>query len=122
MLRNFDHVTIAVRDVDAAKSFFGLLGFREDQAVVISGEKFARYMGVPGIEAEHVTLVHESAAGCERGRAAQRGDGFPRSKAGLPGRARGHHGGARTMASSDLSDAPRSTRRSTRRTTRRTTR
>jgi catechol 2,3-dioxygenase-like lactoylglutathione lyase family enzyme len=61
MLRNFDHVTVAVRDVPAAKRFFGLLGFREDQDVVISGEKFARYMGVAGIEAEHVTLVHESA-------------------------------------------------------------
>jgi catechol 2,3-dioxygenase-like lactoylglutathione lyase family enzyme len=53
-------VTIAVRDVSAAKAFFGLLGFREDAAVVISGEKFARYMGVAGIEADHVTLVHES--------------------------------------------------------------
>jgi catechol 2,3-dioxygenase-like lactoylglutathione lyase family enzyme len=61
MLRNFDHVTITVRDVAAAKRFFDLLGFREDEAVVISGEKFARYMGVEGIEAEHVTLVHESA-------------------------------------------------------------
>jgi catechol 2,3-dioxygenase-like lactoylglutathione lyase family enzyme len=61
MLRSFDHVTIAVRDVAAAKRFFGLLGFREEKAVVISGETFARYMGVDGIEAEHVTLVHESA-------------------------------------------------------------
>ena len=61
MLRNFDHVTIAVRDVAAAKRFFGLLGFREDKTVLISGEKFARYMGVEGIEAEHITLVHESA-------------------------------------------------------------
>jgi catechol 2,3-dioxygenase-like lactoylglutathione lyase family enzyme len=61
MLRNFDHVTIAVRDVAAAKRFFGLLGFREEKTVVISGETFARYMGVEGIEAEHVTLVHESA-------------------------------------------------------------
>ena len=61
MLRNFDHVTIAVRDVAAARRFFGLLGFREDKTVLISGEKFARYMGVEGIEAEHITLVHESA-------------------------------------------------------------
>ena len=61
MIRSFDHVTIVVRDVAAARRFFGLLGFREDKAVVISGETFARYMGVDGIEAEHVTLVHESA-------------------------------------------------------------
>jgi catechol 2,3-dioxygenase-like lactoylglutathione lyase family enzyme len=38
-----------------------LLGFRVDKSVVISGEQFARYMGLDEIEAEHVTLVHESA-------------------------------------------------------------
>jgi hypothetical protein len=27
MITHFDHVTICVRDVDAAKRFFGLLGF-----------------------------------------------------------------------------------------------
>ena len=57
MITHFDHVTVAVRDVDAAKSFFALLGFKEDQSVVISGPKFAAYMGVEGIEAEHVTLA-----------------------------------------------------------------
>jgi catechol 2,3-dioxygenase-like lactoylglutathione lyase family enzyme len=59
MSTHFDHVTVVVRDVDAAKRFFGFLGFREDRAVVISGEPFATYMGVDGIEAEHVTLVLE---------------------------------------------------------------
>jgi hypothetical protein len=29
-------------------------------SVVIAGEPFASYMGVPGIEAEHVTLVLEN--------------------------------------------------------------
>ena len=57
MVTHFDHVTVVVRDVDAAKSFFALLGFQEDKAVVISGPTFASYMGVDGIEAEHVTLV-----------------------------------------------------------------
>ena len=57
MIKRFDHLTIVVTDIAAAKRFFGLLGFREDISVVISGDKFARYMGVPGIEAEHVTLV-----------------------------------------------------------------
>lgn len=56
MLRHFDHVTVAVRDLEAARRFFALLGFAEDKAVVIEGETFARYMGVPGIEADHVTL------------------------------------------------------------------
>jgi catechol 2,3-dioxygenase-like lactoylglutathione lyase family enzyme len=57
MIMNIDHVTVVVRDVAKAKAFFGLLGFVEEKSVVISGERFARYMGVQGIEAEHVTLV-----------------------------------------------------------------
>ena len=57
MIRHFDHVTVCVRDLDAAKRFFGLLGFEEDKAVVIAGEPFASYMGIPGIEADHITLV-----------------------------------------------------------------
>ena len=56
MIRHFDHVTVVVRDLAAARRFFALLGFVEDKAVVIRGETFARYMGVPGIEADHVTL------------------------------------------------------------------
>jgi catechol 2,3-dioxygenase-like lactoylglutathione lyase family enzyme len=56
MIKHFDHVTIVVRDVEAAKKFFGLLGFQVDKSVVISGPQVAAYMGVDGIEAEHVTL------------------------------------------------------------------
>jgi len=56
MIRHFDHVTIVVRDVEAAKAFFALLGFVERKSVVISGEKFSAYMGIADIEAEHVTL------------------------------------------------------------------
>ena len=57
MVRRFDHITLVVRDVEAAKRFFALLGFVHDRTVVITGDVFSRYMGVPGIEAEHVTLV-----------------------------------------------------------------
>lgn len=57
MVKNFDHVTIVVKDVEAARRFFALLGFTEDKSVVIAGQPFADYMGVDGIEAEHVTLV-----------------------------------------------------------------
>jgi catechol 2,3-dioxygenase-like lactoylglutathione lyase family enzyme len=39
--------------------FFAVLGFREAMSCII---KFARYMGVPGIEAEHITLVLENAS------------------------------------------------------------
>jgi catechol 2,3-dioxygenase-like lactoylglutathione lyase family enzyme len=56
MITHFDHVTIVVREVEEAKSFFALLGFVEQQSVVISGGQFAAYMGIAGIEAEHVTL------------------------------------------------------------------
>jgi catechol 2,3-dioxygenase-like lactoylglutathione lyase family enzyme len=57
MIKHFDHVTIVVRDIEAAKRFFGLLGFHEDKSVVIAGPPFSAYMGVDGIEAEHVTLA-----------------------------------------------------------------
>jgi catechol 2,3-dioxygenase-like lactoylglutathione lyase family enzyme len=61
-VRHFDHLTIVVRDVERAKAFFALLGFKEAVSVVIKGPVFADYMGVPGIEAEHVTLVLENAS------------------------------------------------------------
>jgi len=57
MIKHFDHVTIVVRDTEEAKAFFALLGFVEQQSTVISGEQFSEYMGIAGIEAEHVTLV-----------------------------------------------------------------
>ncbi len=60
MVKRFDHLTIVVRDIDYAKAFFAVLGFKEAMSVVIAGEPFASYMGVPGIEAEHVTLVLEN--------------------------------------------------------------
>jgi catechol 2,3-dioxygenase-like lactoylglutathione lyase family enzyme len=57
MITHFDHLTIVVRDIEAAKQFFSLLGFIEDKSVVIAGPPFSAYMGVEGIEAEHVTLA-----------------------------------------------------------------
>jgi len=57
MLRHFDHMTIVVRDLGRAKEFFAVLGFKEAMSVVIAGEPFASYMGVPDIKADHVTLV-----------------------------------------------------------------
>ncbi len=62
MVKHFDHLTIVVRDIDQAKAFFSALGLAEAISVVISGEPFASYMGVPNIEAEHVTLVLENAS------------------------------------------------------------
>jgi catechol 2,3-dioxygenase-like lactoylglutathione lyase family enzyme len=62
MITRFDHVTIVVSDIEKAKSFFALLGFAEEQTVLISGDQFSRYMGVDGIEAEHVTLALTNAS------------------------------------------------------------
>ncbi len=57
MIRRFDHVTLVVEDEAEAKRFFAVLGFEEEITVVIQGDCFSDYMGVPGIEARHVTLV-----------------------------------------------------------------
>ena len=53
----FDHITIVITDLAAARRFFGLLGFEESLAVVASGPLVADYMGIPGWESDHVTLV-----------------------------------------------------------------
>lgn len=45
MIRHFDHATIVVRDLDRARRFFEVLGFKEAIAVVITGEPFASYLG-----------------------------------------------------------------------------
>ena len=50
MLRHFDHLTIVVQDLGRAKEFFAVLGFNEAMSVVIAGEPFASYMGVPDIK------------------------------------------------------------------------
>ena len=60
MIRKFDHITIVVSDLAAARRFFTLLGFTEKMAVVISGPEMDNYMGVPGLEADHVTLAIEN--------------------------------------------------------------
>ncbi|CTQ51567.1 putative lyase [Roseibium album] len=57
MVLNPNHMTIVVNDVEPAKAFFSLLGFEEGETKLISGEIMENYLGVPGIEAEHVTLV-----------------------------------------------------------------
>ena len=57
MLRNPDHVTIAVTDPQAAVEFFGLLGFRDDHVATIDGGEPARYMGMPDMKAQHITLT-----------------------------------------------------------------
>jgi catechol 2,3-dioxygenase-like lactoylglutathione lyase family enzyme len=59
--RGFDHVTIAVADLDGAKQFFALLGFEETKATIVSGDEMSRYMGIPDWEADHVTLAYTGA-------------------------------------------------------------
>jgi catechol 2,3-dioxygenase-like lactoylglutathione lyase family enzyme len=55
--RGFDHVTIAVTDLDEAKDFFALLGFEETATTVVSGDEMSAFMGIPNWKADHVTLT-----------------------------------------------------------------
>lgn len=61
LVRNPDHVTVAVADGAAAIAFFALLGFSEQHVATIDGGPPARYMGMPGMKARHITLVLEGA-------------------------------------------------------------
>jgi catechol 2,3-dioxygenase-like lactoylglutathione lyase family enzyme len=57
MIKHFDHFTIVIEDEAEAMRFFAVLGFEEDQSVIIKGQRFADYMGIPDLEARHITLV-----------------------------------------------------------------
>lgn len=57
MFRNPDHVTIAVADPERAMAFFEVLGFSRSHVATIDGDAPARYMGMPDMKAEHITLV-----------------------------------------------------------------
>jgi catechol 2,3-dioxygenase-like lactoylglutathione lyase family enzyme len=61
VLRNPDHVTVAVADAAPAIDFFELLGFRKDHVATIDGGEPAAYMGMPDMKAQHITLVLEGA-------------------------------------------------------------
>ena len=61
MFLNPDHVTIAVADAGPAIEFFALLGFRKEHVATIDGGLPARYMGMPGMKAQHITLALEGA-------------------------------------------------------------
>ena len=57
MIRNCDHVTVAVEDIAGARAFFELLGFEVDHDLVIAGPPFDAYMDIPTLEAQHLTMV-----------------------------------------------------------------
>jgi len=59
VIRNPDHVTIAVANPEAAIGFFDLLGFRKQHVELIDGGVPAKYMGMPDMKAQHITLVLE---------------------------------------------------------------
>jgi catechol 2,3-dioxygenase-like lactoylglutathione lyase family enzyme len=59
VVRNPDHVTVAVADAAAAIAFFELLGFTKGHVATIDGGPPARYMGMPDMQARHITLVLE---------------------------------------------------------------
>lgn len=57
MLKHPDHVTIVVTDVKSSRAFFELLGFKVTVEAVIKGDIMSRYMGIPNIEADHITMA-----------------------------------------------------------------
>ena len=61
VIRNPDHVTIAVENASTAIEFFELLGFRRQHVAIIHGGPPARYMGMPDMKAQHITLALEGA-------------------------------------------------------------
>ena len=61
MILNPDHITIAVADADRAIAFFALLGFKKGHVATIDGGVPARYMGMPAMKAQHITLALEGA-------------------------------------------------------------
>ena len=61
LLRYPDHVTIAVANAAAAIEFFEVLGFRKQHVTMINGGAPARYMGMPDMKAQHITLALEGA-------------------------------------------------------------
>jgi catechol 2,3-dioxygenase-like lactoylglutathione lyase family enzyme len=61
LLRNPDHVTIAVANATPAIEFFELLGFQKQHVAMIDGGAPAKYMGMPDMRAQHITLALEGA-------------------------------------------------------------
>jgi catechol 2,3-dioxygenase-like lactoylglutathione lyase family enzyme len=61
LVRSPDHVTVAVADAASAIAFFELLGFRTQHVATIDGGPPGRYMGMPDMRAQHITLVLEGA-------------------------------------------------------------
>jgi catechol 2,3-dioxygenase-like lactoylglutathione lyase family enzyme len=61
VFRSPDHITFAVTDAEAAVEFFELLGFRKGHVATIDGGEPARYMGIPDMKAQHITLDLEGA-------------------------------------------------------------
>ena len=61
MILNPDHITIAVANADAAIAFFALLDFKKSHVATIDGGVPARYMGMPHMKAQHITLTLEGA-------------------------------------------------------------
>jgi catechol 2,3-dioxygenase-like lactoylglutathione lyase family enzyme len=57
VIRNPDHITIAVADAPSAISFFALLGFHKEHIATIDGGLPAQYMGMPDMKAQHITLA-----------------------------------------------------------------
>ena len=61
-LTNPDHITIAVANGAAAIEFFEVLGFSKGHVAMIDGGEAARYMGMPDMRAQHITMTLDGSA------------------------------------------------------------
>jgi len=61
VIRSPDHVTIAVANAARRRQFFELLASGSSNVAMIDGGPPARYMGMPNMKAQHITLVLEGA-------------------------------------------------------------
>ncbi|ODN43518.1 VOC family protein [Piscirickettsia litoralis] len=61
MIKSYDHLTIAVTNLESAKEFFQILGFETTHDLVIEGEPFSTFMDIKNLKAQHVTLKHQAA-------------------------------------------------------------
>ncbi|STX52479.1 Uncharacterised protein [Legionella busanensis] len=57
MIKNADHITVVVSDLSSAINLFKILGFVQTHTTIIENEPFAKYMNIPNVKADHVTLV-----------------------------------------------------------------
>lgn len=56
MMKDLNHVTLVVSNIEKAKAFFALFGFEVIHDLIIEKEPFVTYMYIKDLKAQHVTM------------------------------------------------------------------